>query len=100
LKLTFTEGCGQLKSYIADALFERYTSSNFCINCGVTPLPGIPIPAVPSGSIETDGAAAAGDRAPDGVSQTNIQEEGVDEADLVKAGHDGKLYIMAFPISG
>jgi uncharacterized secreted protein with C-terminal beta-propeller domain len=85
LKLSLTNGCDQLKNYIAEALFERYTSqsSSICINC----FADLPIaPAVGE-------AGAVTDQMPDDVSRTNIQEEGVDEADLVKVDQNGNLYI-------
>lgn len=92
LKLGLTEGCGQLKNYIVDALFEQYTKTDsfFCLSTDCAQDDGM-IPAAPP--VAPTGGGAAED-APDDISQTNRQEEGVDEADLVKTDRDGNLYLV------
>lgn len=92
LKLDLTEGCEQFKSYIADVLFERYTTTDWLICLGINCLAGEAMTPVPP-PVATAGGASA-DSTPDNVSQTNIQEEGVDEADLVKTDRDGNLYVV------
>ncbi|MBI3803267.1 MAG: beta-propeller domain-containing protein [Nitrospirae bacterium] len=87
LKLTPSADCDELKQYLTDALIERYTDKAppFCIDC--------PQPAIP----ETTGGNAsgvAGGAHPDDVTRTNTQEEGVDEADRVKADAEGRLYVV------
>lgn len=85
LKLTPSADCDELKQYVTAALIERYTmkAPPICIDC--------PIPAVPLGG---DGAIVADSAPPDDVTRTNTQEEGVDEADLVEADAEGRLYVV------
>lgn len=89
LKLTPSADCDDLKRYVEEVLIERYTrrAPPTCTDC---PLPGLPIDG------EGDGAATAGGSAalPDAVTRTNTQEEGVDEADLVEADGEGRLYVV------
>ena len=101
--------CGAFKDYVADALTLEYTTAYWagfspCWSCedDVFLAEGAPVRAVPVESarspddqaLDSDDAAAptvgesaGGNRR---VNDTNTQEEGVDEADLVEASSDGQ----------
>lgn len=105
---TFAADCSDFLTYAADALTEQYLTTYYCFAegpCPVDAVAGMPTPtpmptatpsatAAPGATPETptDAGEAAG---PDRVSGTNTQEAGVDEADIVKADADGRLYILS-----
>jgi hypothetical protein len=108
LALTSFSGpaCDAYEAYITDSFTEQFLTPIRCLAIGPCPLfLGLP---------ETSGAVSAGGdtgiaSAPERVSQTNTQEEGVDEADIVKSDSLGNLYVLtgrrlvildAFPPAG
>lgn len=81
LHLKSSNQCDGLKGYIEASWAEQFTwiPGNFAV----------------IDSTEGDGSIAiAADTTPDDVSQTNIQEPGVDEADWVKTDGDGNFYVV------
>ncbi|MES2884384.1 MAG: beta-propeller domain-containing protein [Pseudomonadota bacterium] len=93
---SFKADCTDFISYTADALTEQYLTPQIYYLGGPTP-------------VASPGAPTAGSGTPDRVSETNVQEAGVDEADLVKADASGRFYILrdqellvmkAYPASG
>ena len=94
---SFKADCTDFLSYTADALTEQYLTPQIYYLGGPTPVASPSAPA--TGNSGT----------PDRVSETNVQEAGVDEADLVKADASGRFYILrdqellvmkAYPASG
>lgn len=101
VELHAVASCDELKDYIAESLVAQYTSGNYygygLVEEEATLLGG---DALGSDAFEgggsSSGGAGGGERSiPDDVSQTNVQEEGIDEPDLVKAASDGTLYIVS-----
>lgn len=88
------ENCDGLREYISSSILERNTTIHryHYLYCG-DPREAQPSPIPGGGS----GAPAAGDTAtaPDGVSDTNNQEVGVNEGDIVKADSDGTVYLIS-----
>lgn len=85
LKLAPSAGCDPLKQYIAEVLIARYTAKAPPSSCPDCPAP------VPDAA---GGTTAIPSAPPDAATTTNLQEEGVDEADLVKVDAAGRLYIV------
>lgn len=89
-------GCPNYEEYLGESFTEEFLASYRCFGIGPCPVPfdvALPAPGTPvaaPGDLESDGGAP---RTPDRVSETNTQEHNVDEADLVKAGTDGRLYL-------
>ena len=84
LRLSPSADCDDLKGYLEASWVEQFTSAQL--------YPSIRIGAEP---VEGGGSPADASTAPpDDISQTNIQEPGVDEADRVKADRDGNLYVL------
>lgn len=86
LALAEFANCDEYRSYVADALFEQNTSAIYYYTG-----------ALAEDAATNDVAELGGDRGgvvPDDVSQTNLQETGVDEADVVKAAADGTFYVL------
>ena len=86
LRLSPSADCGDYRNYIAESLIKSAT----------VPRPIMMVPTAEASS------------SPDSVTSTNVREEGVDEADIVKADAAGNLYIargrhliveQAFPAS-
>jgi hypothetical protein len=86
----FAEDCEDFLAYAADALTEQYLTSYRCFGDGPCPMFAVDAEATSGGA---GGAPAV--RTPDRVSGTNTQEAGVDEADIVKADSDGRIYVLA-----
>jgi hypothetical protein len=88
----FSAGCGDFLAYAADALTGQYLQPFLCIADG-------PCPVFAGAPAATDSAnlapGSAETRAPTRVSSTNTQEPDVDEADIVKTGVDGHIYILS-----
>lgn len=81
---SFKADCSDFLEYTATALTEQYLRPQ--IYFLGSPATGAPLPAAsPSG-----GDAAA----PERISETNVQEAGVDEADIVKVAADGTFYML------
>lgn len=117
LQLKPASDCTDLKQYVIDSAVKSYTyiSRYQYYSCGVggvTTGTGADVPASASpsagsadspsaGSADSaaggSGGAAAGaeSRSPDGVSDTNNQEAGVNEGDIVKTDADGNLFILS-----
>ncbi len=91
---TFRADCGDFLEYAAEALTEQFLTRFYCRGFGPCPVfaarPGPE--AAPTPAPGADFAAA---NRPDRVSTTNLQEQGVDEADIIKADADGRLYILS-----
>jgi hypothetical protein len=87
---SFDPGCSDFLDYAADGLTEEYLQQFYCFADGPCPVfvsgPGIP------GANPGEGADSGG---PGRVSGTNVQETGVDEADIVKTDANGRLYIVS-----
>ncbi|MGB0219904.1 MAG: beta-propeller domain-containing protein [Sinimarinibacterium flocculans] len=109
---TFRADCSDFLDYAADALTEQFLTPFYCAAlvdgpCPVfaaegAPPPGMPAPTpVPTpAATAPPGAGAPGvdgenSGDPDRGSGTNTQEQGVDEADIVKADAAGNLYVLA-----
>lgn len=88
----FQSGCADFVDYAAEALTEEYLQQFSCGFGAICPIflgpPGVPPDAAAPG-------AGAANGAPDRVSDTNVQEAGVDEADIVKTDSAGRLYILS-----
>jgi uncharacterized secreted protein with C-terminal beta-propeller domain len=103
LKLQQPVNCDDLKNYIVTSLIERYTalpreSYYYCPVSGggesQAPPPSDSTDPV-TNSPDAGAGGATADRAPDDVSDTNSQEQGVNEADMVKAGDNGIVYVIS-----
>lgn len=80
--------CEAYRDALADAMLEaiRHDRHTPCLDCEAMADTGL--------SLDGNGSAdIMAPQAPDDVSQTNTQESGVDEADLVKADGQGRLYL-------
>jgi len=94
LTLHHADSCAEYKQYVADALLEDIQTTPFYY-----PSPMLLDDRVASAELATASAdAASTSRAPTYVSQTNTQEQGVDEADIVEAGADGMLYQLRYGV--
>lgn len=97
---TFDADCVDYLDYTADALTEQYLTPTFCAFDGPCPIyaaEGMPPPMATPAPGASTGGGAGGDSAgggPDRVSNTNTQEAGVDEPDIVKADAAGRLYVL------
>lgn len=91
----FQTGCADWLPDVADALTEEYLQGYACLADAPCPVfvdvglaePGAPVPV---GSPAEDALDT-----PDRVSETNVQESGVDEADIVKIDSVGRLYVLS-----
>lgn len=91
---TFRADCSDFLDYAADALTEQYLAGFYCLGIGSCPVfvarpepTANPAPAQPDAGADFSG--------PERVSGTNVQEQGVDEADIVKVDAQGRLYILS-----
>ena len=88
LRLYNLKNCDDYRAHLSESLFRSWTQGYLI--------------AADDGGVVADsradapagGGAEQSKSVPDGVSQTNVQEFGVDEADLVKTAADGTLYIL------
>jgi uncharacterized secreted protein with C-terminal beta-propeller domain len=100
LKLQQAQDCSGLKQYITDSLVKQFTTipRYSYYSCGATQPGGDPVAAPTTG---TSGEASTADNAvsaapaPDDVSDTNNQEAGVNESDIIKADDQGNVYILS-----
>ncbi len=99
LKLTATASCEDYKNYLTESLFKMYTqpvvitAGGVVVDASTTGMPAptpAPAPTPGGGASASTGSSAA----PTGVSGTNNQEAGVDEADIVKTDSQGNFYII------
>tara|TARA_R110000850_G_scaffold61445_4_gene140285 strand:- start:5190 stop:7379 length:2190 start_codon:yes stop_codon:yes gene_type:complete len=104
--------CSNFEAYLGESFTEQFLASFRCFGIGPCPeaigFP-IPVPTAPVAAPEDLGTDGGAPRSPDRVSQTNTQESDVDEADLVKADSNGRVYlaggdrlrvVSAFPPEG
>ncbi len=95
LSLHPVANCDEYRDRLADGLFHSFTEGYVY---GYGYLEGDTLPAASADTAAPGGAAGAGGAqqksTPDAVSQTNTQEAGVDEADLVKTDAQGILYVV------
>jgi hypothetical protein len=87
------EGCEAYREYFADSLVRQVLHDGLpCWGCE----PGIVmVDSAPLGVVFAGGIAATGETPGfQNVSQTNTQEAGVDEADLIEADSRGYFYIV------
>lgn len=105
LKLVPANNCDELKSYITESLIQQYASIPRHIQyfyCSAPP----PVSAgggssdaltpAPAPGADAGGETASGSNsAPDNVSDTNNQEVGVNEADIVKVDTAGNIYLVS-----
>ena len=103
LKLQQPENCDDLKNYIVTSLVEQYTTipRQSYYSCPVNGGGENQAPP-PSGTTDTvvsspdlSAGVSNADKMPDDVSDTNNQEQGVNEADVVKADDNGVVYIVS-----
>ncbi|MBT8137018.1 MAG: beta-propeller domain-containing protein [Gammaproteobacteria bacterium] len=81
----FFADCDAYIAYLTDAFFTSVTQDQPC------PFGWCPIDVV---AFETPAPAADASASPGDVSQTNTQEPGVDEGDLVEADSFGNVYVL------
>jgi len=89
LALNRTNTCTDYRRYIAQALTRRY------LNQSPIYYPLIDIARADS-ELNLAVEAASASAAPDNVSQTNTQEAGVDEGDIVKVDSNGLIYTLGY----
>ena len=89
----FAADCGDFISYVAESLTNQYLNVYQCYADSPCPVFASGAPTEASGAPAAGAPAAA--PAPSRVSETNTQERGVDEADIVKADLRGYLYILS-----
>jgi uncharacterized secreted protein with C-terminal beta-propeller domain len=86
LKLHPMANCDAYKDYVATALIGLYTRRDWIATAAEGD--------VMAGNAGTPaGGASTSSSPPDRVTGTNVQEAGVDEADIVKTAADGTLYV-------
>ena len=103
LKLKAAENCDDLKSYITQSLAKQYASIPRHVQYFYCPTPvsagggsGDALTPPPAPGAESGGGTATGDSSvPDDVSDTNNQEVGVNEADIIKADAAGNIYLVS-----
>lgn len=89
LKLNAIENCGEYQAFVADSLIEQHRPRSRLAIPKEGGAVGLPAPASPA----SGGGASQTDSAPTHVTDTNTQEIGVDEPDIVKTDAKGNLYI-------
>ncbi len=89
-------GCSNFEQYLGESFTEEFLASYRCFGIGPCPVPfdiALPAPGTPVAAPGDFESGVDAPRAPDRVSETNTQEDNVDEADLVKVDSDGRLYL-------
>ncbi|WP_455222364.1 beta-propeller domain-containing protein [Kaarinaea lacus] len=110
LQLQQADNCDELKNYIIESLIKQYASIPkyaeyyYCPtpspgggsgDAGTAPPPSTASPVTGDGTnLSGGGESAADGAAPGDVSDTNNQEQGVNESDIVKADGLGNVYIL------
>ena len=84
VRLNLSSGCEDLKEYLKSSIEKTLL------------IPGFAFTTNGDGGFSTGSTASisSAQSSPDDVSQTNVQEAGVDEADMVKADSEGFLYVV------
>ena len=111
LQLQQAGNCDDLKNYITESLIKQYASIPRYVEYYACAAPGsgtgtappdtaMPVPGDPSnlsGGETSSGGGSSADAAPvpGDVSDTNNQEQGVNEADVVKADALGNIYVLS-----
>jgi uncharacterized secreted protein with C-terminal beta-propeller domain len=103
LKLQQPDNCDDLKNYIVTSIVEQFTAIPrhlyyYCPISAGGENQSPPPSGTPDTVVNSPGSGAGGsnaDQAPDDVSDTNNQEQGVNEADMVKADDSGVVYILS-----
>ena len=102
LKLQQPENCDDLRNYVVTSLVERYTaiprhSYYYCPVADGGSNSDSPRSETDTVVVTPDPNAGESntDTVPDDVSETNNQEQGVNEGDLVKADDNGVVYIVS-----
>jgi hypothetical protein len=85
---SFESDCTDFLDYAADGLTEEYLQQFVCF------APGPCLVDLSDGNV-VGPQPAEGVGGPDRVSSTNVQEAGVDEADIVKTDAAGRLYLLS-----
>lgn len=93
LALQSSTSCEALREYVVDTITDRYIAGAYltpiCLDCPIPP---------PDGSAEVPVSAPADDALDSGTfddfTQTNSQEAGVDELDLVETDINGNFYLV------
>ena len=93
LKLGALAGCDDFKLRLTETLYKQFTSGYGVISGGGMGGGDVVLGPSPTPAPNSDGVATESG-SPDGVSGTNNQEAGVNEADLVKTDAAGNLYIL------
>ena len=91
----FQAGCADWIPEVADALTEEFLQGFACLADAPCPVfvdvglaePGAPVPVASPAEDALD--------IPDRVSETNVQESGVDEADILKIDDAGRIYVLS-----
>lgn len=92
-KLDGPQACPALAAYLGESLTEQLLAPYRCLGFGpCAVLATDPLASPPPAA--TDGAEGGGSGGPDRVSETPLQEAGVDEADLIKVDREGRLYTL------
>lgn len=92
---SFQTGCADWIPEVADALTEEFLQGYACFTDAPCPV-FIDVGLAAPGEPEPVGAPAEDAlNTPDRVSETNVQESGVDEADIVKIDSAGRLYVLS-----
>jgi len=86
-----TESCGDVRQYLEEAWLANITQGGYPI-CGDCIALGEPVLVDDVAGGAADAAAPEPSASPDSVSDTNTQEAGVDEADLVETDREGRIY--------
>jgi len=86
LELKQEASCDALQDYVSDSITDLVLNNGFidCFNCAVTLAGGAPLEA----GLGTDAASF------DEFTQTNTQERGVDELDIIEADENGNFYLV------
>lgn len=104
LKLAAAENCDDLQAYITDSIIKQYASIPRYLDYYYCPSPinagggsgdagAVPAPAMPEAG-SGDSTSGESDGVPSDVSDTNNQELGVHEGDIVKADSLGNIYVL------
>ena len=95
LTLRYVDDCVSYKQYLADALLEDVQNTPYF---NPMPLAKSTTTAAPGVLTAQAGVDTQASGSPTYVSQTNTQEQGVDEADIVEAGANGTLYQLRYGV--
>lgn len=100
----FAADCADFLDYVAESLTNQYLSAYRCFADQACPMvavgPAVDGPTAGPGSGSSSGSSSGGGEGagltPTRVSDTNAQEAGVDEADIVKVDPaDGRIYVLS-----